>query len=712
LKKYSLSILVLVTFLSCLFLMPIVFIVEADWWSAPIQLTYNSFGDHGASISANGAKIAFFSYVDVGGSEIFVANADGSSSPQQLTSNGDSNFFPSISGDGGKIVYESHVDGDGEIFIVNSDGTGLTQLTNNAANDGSPVISGDGSKIAFRSNVDGDYEIFIVNSDGTGLTQLTNNAANDGSPVISGDGSKIAFTSNIDGEIEIYVMNSDGTELTQLTVNTAFEDYISISNDGSKIAFTSDIDGDGEIFIVNSDGTGLTQLTINNAEDTGPSISGDGTKIAFLSYVAADYDGEIFIVNSDGTGLTQLTNNWVFDSSPSISGDGTKIAYESGEDTEIDIFVVVMDITPPTGSIFISDDETFTISTSVTLTLAASDAESGAGEMRFSNNNVTWSDWQVYATSAAWTLTSGDGIKTVYYQVKDNAGLKSPIYSDTITLDTSVPIGSVSINEGDEFTTSTSVILSLTYEDGISGVDQVRFSNDGVWDTEDWEAPTTTKAWTLTSEDGIKSVYYQIKDNAGLGSTTYSDTITLNPTLSASLTPTSKSVATGAAATFTVTGSGGTPPYTYQWYENGNIMNGQTSTQLTVTKTATGTYEYYCKVTDTVENSTDSNIALLTITTGPTPTSTPKPTTAPTSIPTTSPTNPPATPPPSTSPTPTFSSTPTSIPSPTTSFPLQETIAIAGVIITAIVAIILFRIIRKPRKPPALARYPKSSTSA
>ena len=71
--------------------------------------------------------------------------------------------------------------------------------------------------------------------------------------------------------------------------------------------------------------------------------------------------------------------------------------------------------------------------------------------------------------------------------------------------------------------------LYLTYSDTTSGVYQVRYSNDGVWDTEPWETPSATKAWTLTSGAGLKTVYYQIKDNAGL-TTIYSDDITLTAT--------------------------------------------------------------------------------------------------------------------------------------------------------------------------------------
>jgi len=126
--------------------------------------------------------------------------------PTQLTFNTAGDHFPSISGDGSKIAFYSDVDGDREIFVVNSDGSGLLQLTSNTASDQFPSISGDGSKIAFYSNVDGDYEIFVINSDGTGLLQLTSNTAWDGHPSISGDGSKIAFFSNVDGDHEIFVV--------------------------------------------------------------------------------------------------------------------------------------------------------------------------------------------------------------------------------------------------------------------------------------------------------------------------------------------------------------------------------------------------------------------------------------------------------------------------------------------------------------------------
>ena len=78
---------------------------------------------------------------------------------------------------------------------------------------------------------------------------------------------------------------------------------------------------------------------------------------------------------------------------------------------------------------------------------------------------------------------------------KDNANLISQ-FSDTITLDTTAPSGSILINDDDTWANSTSVSLSLTYSDTTSGVLEVRYSNDGsIWTS--WESANDTRLWTL-----------------------------------------------------------------------------------------------------------------------------------------------------------------------------------------------------------------------
>jgi hypothetical protein len=105
---------------------------------------------------------------------------------------------------------------------------------------------------------------------------------------------------------------------------------------------------------------------------------------------------------------------------------------------------------------------------------------------------------------------SGDGLKTVYFQVKDSDGMLSSTYSDTITLDTSTPQGSIQTNSGAAYTNVTAVNLSLLATDAGSGVSQMCFSNDGSTFTS-WEPYATSKAWSLTAGDGTKYVHVQFK---------------------------------------------------------------------------------------------------------------------------------------------------------------------------------------------------------
>ena len=61
--------------------------------------------------------------------------------------------------------------------------------------------------------------------------------------------------------------------------------------------------------------------------------------------------------------------------------------------------------------------------------------------MRFSNDGSTWSPFQPYAPTASWSLSAGDGTKTVYAQYTDAFGNLSVPVSDTIVLDTPAPPG-------------------------------------------------------------------------------------------------------------------------------------------------------------------------------------------------------------------------------------------------------------------------------
>jgi hypothetical protein len=182
----------------------------------------------------------------------------------------------------------------------------------------------------------------------------------------------------------------------------------------------------------------------------------------------------------------------------------------------------IVDTTPPVSTLSIrgTSGSQGWWKSNIELTLSAQDA-SGVAKIEYSYNNAIWSTY-----TAPFNVTT-EGSSNIYYRATDSVGNVEAAKTQAIKIDKTPPTGSIKINNGDASTTSSSVVLTLTQADAVSGVSQVRYSNDGVWDTEQWEAPTSTKAWTLTSGTGAKTVYYQVVDNAGLVSNTFSASITL-----------------------------------------------------------------------------------------------------------------------------------------------------------------------------------------
>lgn len=83
--------------------------------------------------------------------------------------------------------------------------------------DSMPDFSPDGRRIAFTSNRDQQGEIYVMNPDGSGQKRLTRRAGDDWAPDFSPDGRRIAFT-QLPGTI--WTMDADGTGLRKLTRGT------------------------------------------------------------------------------------------------------------------------------------------------------------------------------------------------------------------------------------------------------------------------------------------------------------------------------------------------------------------------------------------------------------------------------------------------------------------------------------------------------------
>jgi parallel beta-helix repeat protein len=89
------------------------------------------------------------------------------------------------------------------------------------------------------------------------------------------------------------------------------------------------------------------------------------------------------------------------------------------------------------------------------------------------------------------------------------------------------------------------------------------------------------------------------------------------PPLTVTISPMSASILVGQLVTFTSTVSGGYPPYTYQWFLNGNPVSGATSNTWTFTPTTSGIFYVYLKVTDVKGNTAQSDAARIAVATVP-----------------------------------------------------------------------------------------------
>ena len=141
--------------------------------------------------------------------------------------------------------------------------------------------------------------------------------------------------------------------------------------------------------------------------------------------------GATFNVSSDGQPtITIEGSNNTLEYWSTWSLDGTSTL----ELPHVILTGIKLDKTAPTGSI--TPSEVIVDIPNITLSLNASDGVSGVAQMRFANDNSNWSSWEPYGGSKEWTLQSGDGIKSIFVQFMDNAGLIST-YNCTITLETS-----------------------------------------------------------------------------------------------------------------------------------------------------------------------------------------------------------------------------------------------------------------------------------
>jgi hypothetical protein len=253
-------------------------------------------------------------------------------------------------------------------------------------------------------------------------------------------------------------------------------------------------------------GTGVSQVRLSNSATTSGGVLSSGQTYAYRTPIS-----------------------WAL-----TPGDGTRTVYVQWRDSvgnwsAVTSDSIVVDTSPPTGSVQIQGGAAGTITRNVTLTLAATDAGSGVTQMRIANTaDFAGATVVPFATSVPWTLSAGDGSKTVYVKYLDALGNQSGPITDSITLDQTAPVpGTVQINGGAATATSTSATIAIAGSAG--DATQARAANRADMVGAVSVPLSGSTSWTLAAGgDGIRTVYVQWRDALGNWSTAATDQIIID----------------------------------------------------------------------------------------------------------------------------------------------------------------------------------------
>jgi hypothetical protein len=145
-------------------------------------------------------------------------------------------------------------------------------------------------------------------------------------------------------------------------------------------------------------------------------------------------------------------------------------------------FNLTLDTTAPAGAaLVVSGGAAFATSAAATADFSTSDGSTTGYQIK------VWGDlnggpateaaavWQAFSASLAITLSNGDGVKTISGKIRDDVGNETAVLTDTITLDTTAPIPTIT------------VAASPTKISKIAGFDTSTFSFQADSDIQAWK---------------------------------------------------------------------------------------------------------------------------------------------------------------------------------------------------------------------------------
>ena len=256
---------------------------------------------------------------------------------------------PQVSPNGSRVVFVRRTTdleanrGRTDLWIVDSDGSGLRQLTRHQANDSSPRWSADGSSIFFLSTRTDSSQVWRIDPDGGEAAQITDHPLDVGNLVLSGDGSWMAFTAEVFPDCDSFVCTRERLDAAQTdSVSARVFDRLFVRHwdqwkDGRRShLFVQPVGGGQARDLTSGIDADVPSKPFGGAEEITFTPDGSGVVFTMRDVGASEpwsTDFDLYYAPTDGSTrprcLTEMNSAW--DTGPVFSPDGSMLAYRAME---------------------------------------------------------------------------------------------------------------------------------------------------------------------------------------------------------------------------------------------------------------------------------------------------------------------------------------------------------------------------------------------
>jgi YVTN family beta-propeller protein len=537
---------------------------------------------------------------DAGKSEIFVANWGSSSVWVIRDSDNAVVATVTVGTNPAGVAYDN---GTGEIFVANygsstvsvirdSDNAVVANVTVGTNPAGVAYDAGKGE--IFVANSGSNTVSVIRDSDNTVVATVTVGSTTSHPWGVAYDSGKseIFVTLSNSGSVSV-IRDSDNAVVATVTPMGAFP-----------LGVAYDV-GKSEIFVaIFASGSVLVIRDIDNAVVANVTV---GSGPYFLAYDSGK--SEIFVTLSNSVSVIRDSDNAVV-ATVTVGSEPYGVAYDAGKS---EIFVA----NDGSNSVSVISDSPNLVAPSVSPSLGAVDQgqtssltssalTTGAAPYKYQwfskAPGVSFYSLIGGANSSSYNFVTSTSTATGNWsfilQVTDatHAAVNSTAATVTVNVAPTVSITPTSVT----MDVGQSQVVTSSVSGGTSPYSHQWYLN-GV-------ANGTSSSWTFKpSSAGSYSVYVNVTDSTGVRIKSNVASVTVNAAPSITVSPSSVALGVGQSRTFNASVSGGAPPYSYQWYLNGSLVSGATSSSWTFKPSRAGVYIIYVKTTDALNDIVQSS---------------------------------------------------------------------------------------------------------